>query len=43
MATTNNEDAVKNNLMDPSTFAFPQPLASTTVTIEFCDRVRYVL
>jgi len=30
-------DQVVNNLLDPSTFIFPAP--STTVTIEFCDRV----
>ncbi|PFH52673.1 hypothetical protein AMATHDRAFT_139600 [Amanita thiersii Skay4041] len=24
---------------DPSTFVFPEPLGTTTVTIEFCDRV----
>ncbi|KAH9482990.1 hypothetical protein JR316_0005090 [Psilocybe cubensis] len=36
---TNTEDTAQSNLIDPSTFVFPQPLASTTVTIEFCDRV----
>ncbi|PPQ79539.1 hypothetical protein CVT25_003421 [Psilocybe cyanescens] len=35
---TNDDDVAKNKLLDPSTFIFPQPLASTTVTIEFCDR-----
>jgi|SRR6188768_4132628 len=28
-----------NPLLDPSTFVFPPPLSSTTVVIEFCDRV----
>lgn len=28
------------NPMDPSTFVFPQPLTTTSVIIEFCDRVR---
>ena len=27
-------------LLDPSTFVFPPPLTTTTVTVEFCDRVR---
>jgi hypothetical protein len=27
-------------VIDPSTFVFPEPLISTTITIEFCDRVR---
>ena len=30
-------------LVDQSTFVFPEPLISTTITIEFCDRVRNIL
>ncbi|KAF9485370.1 hypothetical protein BDN70DRAFT_848198 [Pholiota conissans] len=37
MSSTNEQN---NSLLDPSTFVFPKPLNSTTVTIEFCDRVR---
>ncbi|KAF9563664.1 hypothetical protein CPC08DRAFT_705805 [Agrocybe pediades] len=38
------ELAVQNqdNLMDPSTFVFPSILSSPTVTIEFCDRCRWL-
>jgi hypothetical protein len=32
---------VAQNPLDPSTFVFPQPPATTTITIEFCDRVRW--
>ncbi|KAJ3993141.1 Rdx family-domain-containing protein, partial [Lentinula boryana] len=30
------------NPLDPSTFVFPKPLQGTTVTIEFCDRCRWL-
>ncbi|TEB35446.1 hypothetical protein FA13DRAFT_1811155 [Coprinellus micaceus] len=33
---------VAQNPLDPSTFVFPQPLATTTITIEFCDRCRWL-
>ncbi|PPQ99909.1 hypothetical protein CVT24_009590 [Panaeolus cyanescens] len=33
---------VKDPLLDPSTFIPPTPLSSTTVTIEFCDRCRWL-
>ncbi|KAJ4472280.1 Rdx family-domain-containing protein [Lentinula aciculospora] len=28
--------------LNPSTFVFPRPLQGTTVTIEFCDRCRWL-
>ncbi|TFK27086.1 hypothetical protein FA15DRAFT_666823 [Coprinopsis marcescibilis] len=28
--------------LDPSTFRFPEPLSCPTVTIEFCDRCRWL-
>ncbi|KAF9076397.1 Rdx family-domain-containing protein [Rhodocollybia butyracea] len=28
--------------LNPSTFIFPRPLQDTTVTIEFCDRCRWI-
>ncbi|KIM45798.1 hypothetical protein M413DRAFT_64762 [Hebeloma cylindrosporum] len=44
MATDQNnvDQPIVNNLLDPSTFVFPAPLTSTTVTIEFCDRCRWL-
>ncbi|KAF8204962.1 Rdx family-domain-containing protein [Pholiota molesta] len=39
MSTTSEQS---NSLLDPSTFVFPKPLSSTTVTIEFCDRCRWL-
>ncbi|KAF8803874.1 hypothetical protein BYT27DRAFT_7195214 [Phlegmacium glaucopus] len=35
-------DGAATKLIDPSTFVFPQPLISTTITIEFCDRCRWL-
>ncbi|KAF6762768.1 Rdx family-domain-containing protein [Ephemerocybe angulata] len=34
--------AAVHNPLDPATFVFPKPLSSTTVTIEFCDRCRWL-
>ncbi|KDR83325.1 hypothetical protein GALMADRAFT_132790 [Galerina marginata CBS 339.88] len=31
-----------STITDPSTFVFPRSLALTTVTIEFCDRCRWL-
>ncbi|KAF8164926.1 Rdx family-domain-containing protein [Crassisporium funariophilum] len=42
MSTTAEQDEKANQLLDPSTFVFPEPLISTTVTIEFCDRCRWL-
>lgn len=36
----NNADVQINNLLDPSTFVYPELSSSTIVKIEFCDRVR---
>ncbi|KAK0468102.1 Rdx family-domain-containing protein [Desarmillaria tabescens] len=39
MSTSEVQESV-SSLLDPSTFVFPAP--STTITIEFCDRCRWL-
>ncbi|KAF9268267.1 hypothetical protein L218DRAFT_954629 [Marasmius fiardii PR-910] len=34
--------AQAQNVLDPTTFIFPPPLESNTITIEFCDRCRWL-
>ncbi|KAK1227428.1 hypothetical protein PQX77_009575 [Marasmius sp. AFHP31] len=41
-ATENAPNAAQDALLDPSTFVFPKPLETTTITIEFCDRCRWL-
>lgn len=33
----------RSDPLDPSTFICPTPLSTTTVTIEFCDRVSIII
>ncbi|KAG2013896.1 hypothetical protein CC2G_010760 [Coprinopsis cinerea AmutBmut pab1-1] len=37
-----NEKNTTDNPLDPTTFRFPEPLACPTITIEFCDRCRWL-
>ncbi|KAJ6520489.1 Rdx family-domain-containing protein [Mycena sanguinolenta] len=42
MSTEPQRTDEKNNLMDPATFVSPSLTEGTTVTIEFCDRCRWL-
>ncbi|KAG7096635.1 hypothetical protein E1B28_004052 [Marasmius oreades] len=40
--TSASQDASQDALLDPTTFVFPKPFESNTITIEFCDRCRWL-